>query len=252
MNYRSCCLLLATVVFLNQHNVTDAGIIVPSFGLSARAEVVAAGLGDSDFDNSNVPAVADKVFSNGGVSGEAHAIANYGSLQASSSLTKGAAIEPFNFGTGEAIFSDILTINGGVGAGTISMNFLNTGSLTLSSASSSATARTELNIFFTDGSFQSDNRVYEVAAGNSSATINDLFTTTSFNFTFGVPFSFDVRLSAEVSLEETDSGTVTNDFYNTSVLQLLEVNGATGPVTVSAESGTNYTILNLLVCARLY
>ena len=99
-----------------------------------------------------------------------------------------------------------------------------------------------LNIFFLDGSFQSDDREYLIPSGNVSDTINDVFTTTAFDFTFGVPFLFDVRLTSEVSLEESDSGTVTNDFFNTSSLQLLTIGGATGPVTVTSGSGTTYTI----------
>jgi len=218
----------------------QAGIAPPSIGLSARAEVVASGIGETDFNNSSTPAVADKIFSNGGVSGEAHAIADYGILKASATLTKAPGVEPFNFGTGEAIFSEVLTITGGTGTSTIAFHFKNTGSLSVPGGNG-AEATSELNVFFTDGSFQSDNQQYLINSGNSEI-IDDSFTTTAFNFTYGVPFSFDVRLTANVSLEETDAGTVTSDFFNTAEIEFVEVGGDPIEISVTSDSGTIYAV----------
>jgi len=213
--------------------------VIGSF-LEARAEVVANGLGNPPIiDNLGDPAVASDTLTNGGVISTASAEATYGTLKAMGEISKGAAIEPFNFATGKAQFVDVVTVTGGTGAGTISFAFQLTGTLN-DIAAGHSNATVEFDMFLPDD-FQGHNQQYQVDSGNSR-TLNELIVTPAFNIEFGVPFTIDTKLFARVQLEESDNGTATSNFLNTAQLTSVVVGGATGPATVLGISGTNYLI----------
>lgn len=237
---KSLVAISTTTLLVGVAATAHAGAFPPSFGLSARAKVIASALARDDTNNTTTPATTEIVFSNRGVSGQALAIADYGVLQTSATITKIPGMEPFNYSSAEAIFSEELTVTGGTGTGTITFHFNYTGGLSIP-GDNGPVATSELEVLFTDGSSQSDIRQHWLISGNSLA-IDEDYATTAFNFTFGVPFSFDVRLFTDVWLDEDDSGTAKSDFLNTAEIAFLEVVGGGNQVVVSAASGTTYAI----------
>ncbi len=243
----SCCAFLGTAAFvffsLNFHTDTAFGIVSVSNSLSARAEVVADGLGNPPvIDTLGDPVSASDSLTNDGVTSTASAEATYGILKASAEISKGSAIEPFNFATGTAEFDDTLTITGGAGSADISFAFQLDGVLQDINAAESR-ARVEFNVFLPQ-TFQSYNQTFMVESGNSR-TLNELLVTPDFTFDYGVPFIVQVDLIASVSLEETDDGTASSLFDNTAIFTGLTVSSGGVPVsgaTVSASSGTNYPV----------
>lgn len=219
-----------------------AGAPVQNF-LQARAEVVSDGLGNPPvIDIVGDPVVASDSLTNGGVTSTASAEATYGILKASAEITKGPAIEPFNFATGSARFADTLTISGGTGTADISFAFQLDGLLQDINAGESR-AQVEFTVFLPE-TFQLYNETFFVESGNSRA-IDDLLVTPDFIFDYDVPFQFQVDLIARVSLEESDDGSASSQFDNTAVLTGLTVSSGGVPVsgaTISTSSGTNYPI----------
>lgn len=181
------------------------------------------------------PATASDSLTNGNVTSTAQATATYGILKAQASIEK-PVIEPFNFATGTATFSDVITVTGGSGPGTISFEFQITGDLQDTNASGAQPSRADLNLFLPE-SFQSYNEQFFVESGVSRA-LNETVVTSPLDFTFGEPFIMDVKLEVFVQLEETDQGTAFANLLNTTTMTALTVVGATGPVTASGQSGT--------------
>lgn len=207
--------------------------------LQARAEVVANGLGNPPvIDTANDPAYALDTLTNGSVTSTAEAQATYGNLKARGTISKTASPEPFNFATGTAQFTDFLTISGGSGMGTVFFEIQLDGSLTDVEADV-PNARLEFQLrsgppFYTEN--------FETDSGQFTKTINQTLISSPLSFTYDVPFELTAELRAEVSLEENQIGTATADFFSTASFTAVTVQNATGPVTISSDSGTNYGI----------
>ena len=207
-----------------------------TFNTLARADLVTHALvsfGDSEPTTVQVFGAAHAAISNsytspGSFTGTAEAWAGYGLVRAVASAHTQNASYDTQLVQAEASFSDLLTISGGVGGGFVIYQYTVTGSTIGSEHQAHAHA------FLRHG-----NEPDEELGHLSSSTI---LTSLPHSFTFGVPFTTGLLLSAEVHLHHGHSGTALADFSAGAMLSGISIFDAQmqpiSQFSISAHSGT--------------
>lgn len=177
-------------------------------------------------------AILNSYTSPGSFTGSAEAWASYGLVRAyASAQTQNASFDT-QLVQAEAAFSDLLTITGGVGGGFIVYQYLVIGSTVGSEHQAHAHA------FLRHGNEPDE----ELGHLSSSTTLTSL----PHSFTFGVPFTTGLLLSAEVHLHHGHNGTALADFSAGAMLSRISIFDAQmAPISqfsVASQSGATYPL----------
>lgn len=165
----------------------------------------------------------------------ATATADYGVLKAggtlsSSSLSGLSNTTQYVSSVGTAFFTDVWTITGGTGAGTLELHFALDGSYSFPQIGTGVTSGFSL-FNSTNSTFSSGNPTLASAIVGPSGTINqDIVFTTA--FTFGSALDFRVSLTGGANLWDLglDGLSSSFDISNTAIMDAIVVKDATGNV----------------------
>lgn len=138
---------------------------------------------------------------------------------------------------GRANYFDTTTITGGVGSGTQTLRFHVTGTSSTSGSPNSARAQLQYIPFDSQGNIGPEQNFAVDSFGNTYIPIN---------FTFGVPFTYEISFySLAQILQYSDGSFASSDYSHTVVLDQVKVADGKGNLVsnfgIVAESGTSYS-----------